>query len=106
MGWSTRPNLSDMSCFNKKILNSNSKGIRGKTEYSYAKNGDGPRILISGDFFTFGDEASDDETYPYYLQQMLLGAEVINMGVHGYGHDQMLIYLKEEGMKYRPADAS
>jgi hypothetical protein len=24
------------------------------------------------------------------------------MAVHGYGHDQMLIYLKEEGVKYNP----
>ena len=33
---------------------------------------------------------------------MLPQAEIINMGVHGYGHDQMLIFLKEEGIKYKP----
>jgi hypothetical protein len=27
---------------------------------------------------------------------------VINLGVHGYGHDQMLVYLREEGIRYRP----
>jgi hypothetical protein len=27
---------------------------------------------------------------------------VLNLGVHGYGHDQMLLYLREEGIKYRP----
>jgi hypothetical protein len=32
----------------------------------------------------------------------LPNAEVINMGVHGYGHDQMLILLQEEGMRYKP----
>jgi hypothetical protein len=58
--------------------------------------------LILGDSFTFGDEVSDDETYAFYLQQMLPQAEVINMGVHGYGHDQMLILLREEGIKYEP----
>jgi hypothetical protein len=42
--------------------------------------------LILGDSFTFGDEVSDNETYSYYLQQMLPHTEVINMGVHGYGH--------------------
>jgi hypothetical protein len=26
----------------------------------------------------------------------------INMGVHGYGHDQMLILFGEEGVKYEP----
>lgn len=33
---------------------------------------------------------------------MLPHTEVINLGVHGYGHDQMLILLKEEGVKYEP----
>ena len=55
-----------------------------------------------GDSFTFGDEVSDNETYPHYLQQMLPHIEVINTGVHGYGHDQMLILYKEEGIKYEP----
>ena len=58
--------------------------------------------MILGDSFTFGDEVSDGETYCYYLQQMLPHTEVINMGVHGYGHDQMLILLREEGVKYEP----
>jgi hypothetical protein len=33
---------------------------------------------------------------------MLPHTEVINLGVHGYGHDQMLILLKKEGVKYEP----
>ena len=24
------------------------------------------------------------------------------MGEHGYGHDQMLLYLEDEGLRYRP----
>ncbi|MBW1818455.1 MAG: hypothetical protein JRJ60_15020 [Deltaproteobacteria bacterium] len=58
--------------------------------------------MILGDSFTFGDGVSDTETYSYYLQEMLPTAEIINMGVHGYAHDQMLIYLMEEGIKYEP----
>ena len=37
-----------------------------------------------------------------YFQELLPQAEVINFGVHGYGHDQMLIFFKEEGVKYKP----
>lgn len=99
-GWALKPNISNMVYWENKIVNSNSKGIRGKTEYSYARRA--PRILILGDSFVFGDEVSDNETFPYYLQQILPDVEVINFGVHGYGHDQMLIYLKEEGVKYKP----
>lgn len=101
-GWMSKPNLRDVKAFNDKILNINSKGLRGKKDFSYSKTKDKLRILILGDSFTFGDEVSDDETYAYYLQEMLPHTEVINMGVHGYGHDQMLILFKEEGIKYRP----
>ncbi len=101
-GWALTPNLRNITVFDGKILNSNSRGIRGNMEYSYNKLPGQNRILILGDSFTFGDQVSDNETYPYYLQQMLPNTEVINFGIHGYGHDQMLLYLKEEGIKYSP----
>lgn len=101
-GWISRPGLRNENVFDGKFLNTNSKGLRGKTEYAYDKPPDKLRIVVLGDSYTFGDDVSDDETYPYYLQQMFPRFEVINMGVHGYGHDQMLILLKEEGLKYKP----
>jgi hypothetical protein len=100
-GWSVKPNLVDMRMCGGKTLNTNSKGIRGTNEYEYGK-AEKKRILILGDSFTFGEEVNDNESYSSYLQEMLPLAEVINFGVHGYGHDQMLIYLKEEGIKYKP----
>lgn len=101
-GWVPKPNLREVKAFDNKTLNTNSKGLRGKKDFSYTKNNERLRILILGDSFTFGDEVSDDETYSHYLQEMLPHTEVINMGVHGYGHDQMLILFKEEGVKYQP----
>lgn len=101
-GWVPRPNLRDEAVFDGKILNTNSRGLRGAEEYSYERTPGRTRILILGDSFTFGDEVSDNETYSYYLRKMIPDSEIINMGVHGYGHDQMLIYLKEEGIKYKP----
>ena len=101
-GWRPKPNLRDVTVFGNKILNTNSKGLRGKKDFPYVKEKEKLRILILGDSFTFGDEVSDAETYPAYLQQMLPHTEIINMGVHGYGHDQMLILLREEGVKYEP----
>ncbi len=101
LGWALKPNIRRLRVFGDKTLNSNSKGIRGETEYSYEKSRR-TRILILGDSFTFGDGVSDDETYAAQLQQMLPEVEVINFGVHGYGHDQMLLYWKQEGVRYRP----
>ncbi|HNW43218.1 MAG TPA: GDSL-type esterase/lipase family protein [Elusimicrobiales bacterium] len=100
-GWAIKPNLTKTPVFGGKVLSTNSKGIRGKTEYTYGKSSK-KRILILGDSFTFGEEVNDTEAYPSRLQELLPASEVINFGVHGYAHDQMLIYLKEEGIKYRP----
>ena len=43
--------------------------------------------------------------YPARLQALLPKTEVINLGVHGYGHDQMLIRFNEEGVKYHPTSS-
>src|SRR6516164_467780 len=101
-GWAVRPGLSRITVFNNKTLSSNSRGLRGSSEYPYEKPLGTLRILTFGDSFTFGDEVSDNETWSYYLEKLLPGSEIINFGVHGYGHDQMLLYLWEEGIKYHP----
>jgi hypothetical protein len=84
------------------ILNSNSKGLRGRTEYDYRGAVGKKRIVVLGDSFTFGAEMSDEDTYSRLLESALPNTEVLNFGVQGYGHDQMLLYLKEEGVKYHP----
>lgn len=101
-GWSLKPNVRGLEVFPGMTLNTNSKGVRGIVEFPYARTWKAPRILVLGDSFTFGDEVNDYETYPYFLQQLLPHSEVINFGVHGYGHDQMLLYYLEEGKKYAP----
>jgi hypothetical protein len=101
-GWAVKYSVRDMNVFNGKIVNSNSKGLRGKTEYEYDRQPGKHRILVLGDSFTFGDDVSDDETYAHCLESLLPGTEVLNLGVAGYGQDQMLLYLKEEGVKYHP----
>ena len=101
-GWQLRKNSNNPNEFRSKSVRVNSKGIRGQREYPYQRVKGKRRILILGDSFTFGTEVSDNETYPHYLQELLPDDEIINMGVFGYGHDQMLLYLKEEGIKYKP----
>jgi hypothetical protein len=101
-GWSLKPNIVNKSVFENKVLNSNSQGIRGKAEYRQGRLADKKRIVVLGDSQTFGEDVSDDETYVHNLESLLPGTEVINLGVHGYGHDQMLLYFKKEGVKYAP----
>lgn len=101
-GWALKPGIRDKSVFGGKGLSSNSRGIRGIKEYSYKKTPGVTRILTIGDSFTFGEEVGDGETFSRYLERIIPDVEVINAGVHGYGHDQILLYLREEGMKYEP----
>ena len=101
-GWALKPDLRDVRVFGDQTLSSNSRGLRGTTEYALEKPRDVRRVVVLGDSFTFGEEVSDDDTMAAVLSTMLSGAEVLNFGVHGYGHDQMLVYLREEALRYRP----
>ena len=101
-GWALKPNLRDVPVEGGKRLSSNSKGVRGRDEHAEATAPGTTRIVVLGDSFTFGEGVDDEETYSAQLAEILPGTEVINLGVHGYGHDQMLVYLREEGLRYRP----
>jgi hypothetical protein len=101
-GWTLRRGIRDAAVFGDRVLNTNAKGLRGRAEYDYARTPGRKRVVVLGDSFTFGEEVSDDETYPAILSDLLPGTEVLNLGEHGYGHDQMTLYFEEEGQKYRP----
>jgi hypothetical protein len=66
------------------------------------KPGGTTRIVAIGDSFTFGDEVDDRDTFPAALERDLSAGEVLNLGVHGYGHDQMLLRLRREGLAFAP----
>lgn len=100
LGWALQPNLRNVTVGDK-VLNTNARGLRGVQEYGYDRTAN-KRIIVLGDSFTFGMDVSDDETYVAYLDKQLPRVEVLNFGVPGYGHDQMLIYFRDEGVKYRP----
>ena len=101
-GWILKPDIRDMRVFDGTILNTNSKGIRGTGEYDYARTSGRQRVVVLGDSFTFGAEVADDQTFCKYLRANLENVDVLNLGVQGYGHDQMLLYLRDEGVKYHP----
>jgi len=101
-GWALKPNIQDLHVFDGTVLNTNSRGLRQKHESNYQRTPGKHRIIALGDSFTFGAEVADDDTYSHYLESNLPNTEVLNFGVQGYGHDQALLYLKEEGVKYHP----
>ncbi|WP_027184687.1 SGNH/GDSL hydrolase family protein [Desulfovibrio inopinatus] len=79
----------------------NDKGLRdGPTEY--AKPDGVFRIVTLGDSHTFGFGVSLAEHYTTLLEGYFQHVEVVNLGVNGYGLDQMLLRLQSEGLRYKP----
>ena len=77
----------------------NGKGLRDR-EYDYQKPAGVTRVLAFGDSFTFGTGVAQDERFTEVAEQSLDGVEVINMGVPGYGLDQILLSFLAQGVKY------
>jgi hypothetical protein len=59
-------------------------------------------ILTVGDSYTFGDEVSDEETWPAQLEG-ITGLSVANGGVFGYGLDQIVLRAETLVPVYRPS---
>ncbi|KAA0253098.1 MAG: SGNH/GDSL hydrolase family protein [Acidobacteria bacterium] len=101
-GWRAKPLLRDFPMPGGKTLSTNSRGMRGRAELAVPKPEGTRRLLVFGDSFTFGDEVADDETWAARLGALLPGVEVANFGQNGYGHDQMWLALREEGLAASP----
>lgn len=103
LGWRNIPNW-NATTFDKP-LTINSKGLRDR-EHQYRKPVDCSRILVLGDSYAWGYGVADDETFSHRLERLYSeknrNRQVINTGVSGWGTDQQLLFLREEGWKYEP----
>lgn len=88
IGWDIGPSAGDPP-----LYFSDTGGTRC-TESEFMQGGvpasDTVDILCLGDSFTHGDAVAYEETWPYLLQQ-LTGRRVLNLGVGGYGIDQIAL---------------
>jgi hypothetical protein len=73
----------------------NSLGMRDPDEYSDLPEDGVTRIAIFGDSFTYGFEVEREQSYPYLLEKMESGTEVLNFGVPGYGTDQAYLTYRK-----------
>lgn len=101
LGWRPRPDLA-ISMWDGKKLTTNAQGFRSHRDYAAEKSSSSLRLLVLGDSFTFGEEVADDEVWTQRLELLCPRLEVFNLGVHGYGHDQMLLLLRELGRQLAP----
>jgi hypothetical protein len=102
LGWALSPGYSSGSDGAGRIT-INFQGIRNRSEVPARPPEGVRRILVLGDSFVFGDEVGDDETVVSYLQR-LPGVEAVNLGVHGYGVGQMVLWFEEISKAIRGHD--
>ena len=91
----------------------NSHGFRGR-EFSIEKTPGVIRVVTLGASSTFGYHDRDNETYPYYMQEMLNrrlqdktcpnidSFEVINLGIPHLETPNILSLFREEGRAFHP----
>ncbi len=83
-------------------LSTNSLGLRGTREYAKQKPQDKIRIYAAGDSFTFGFGVHNESVYPALMEKLNPSFEVMNLGVAGYGVDQISLLIEEFGFDYQP----
>ena len=105
LGWTFRPNAESRNG----LYYYNSDGIRTNStshEYTIYPQTQILRIAIFGDSFTHGSDVPFENTWGYYLENILKGGgidtEVLNFGVSAYGMDQAFLRWKKNGSKYSP----
>lgn len=76
------------------------RGMRALGPEAPAPGAQPRRALILGDSFGFGVDVGDADTFVAQLASPDL--ELLNLSVIGFGHDQMLLRLRHEGLAYHP----
>lgn len=84
----------------------NSQGFRSYRDFSYDKPDGLLRIICLGDSHTQGFEARQDHTYSAVIEKYLSNhgydVEVFNTGISGFSTAEELVFLENEGIKYKP----
>lgn len=101
LGWIPKNGASGKENVWKTTITVQEYGIRSNDKRFASRISSSRPILAVGDSFTFGDEVSDDETWPAILE-LLLQRKVINAGVFGYGLDQSFLRAKQLMALNRP----
>lgn len=104
LGWSLRPNGRSEDG----LFAASSRGVRSAPTECPAEPAPGRlRIVLLGDSFTYGNDVGFEDTWGRALEVRLreagLDAEVLNLGVAGYGFDQIYLRWKELGASLSPA---
>jgi len=84
----------------------NKQGFRSNYDFSYKKSPKMLRVIVLGDSQTQGIEVRQNYTYSAVIEKYLNAhgykSEVFNTGVSGFSTAEELIFIENEGIKYKP----
>lgn len=100
LGWIPEPGFSSRQTMWGTEVTILEDGIRSNDNHHLQLEESRP-ILVVGDSFTFGDQVTNNETWPAILERFV-GKPVLNAGVFAYGIDQIFLRLKQLIPKYKP----
>jgi hypothetical protein len=98
-GWRPRAGFKGMDDGRRTTINR--RGYRG-TEHPYERSPGRRRVVVVGDSISFGEGVDDWRTFSALLEARDPSLEIVNLSVGGYGTDQELIMLEQEGLRYQP----
>lgn len=78
----------------------NSRGMRGATEFPFEKPPGVRRLALLGDSFTYGFAVGNDACWAALLRETLPKWEVLNFGANGYGLGQVYLWWEREASRY------
>lgn len=83
-------------------VTTNTWGLRGARDYKEDRPRNSKRILVLGDSFVFGWGVRDNETLTAQIESQVPNLEALNLGVPGYGIDQIYLSFLKIGTVFRP----
>jgi hypothetical protein len=94
IGWRMRPHVS----FG--LYQSNAEGFRGPTDLGSTKSCN--RIVFVGDSFTYGIGVPYEQTFAALIEAQTSGSCVTNMGLPGFGLDQIWQTVRTQALPVHP----
>jgi len=96
IGWRLRPDFRRGPA--DKYATSNHGGFRGPNEI----DGSDAPIVVVGDSFVYGTGVADDETFAAQLERFLQDPRVLNLGMPGFGIDQIALTVRHYALPLKP----
>ncbi len=102
LGWMNKRSFRAENLYGAGVgFTTNSRGFRGTKEVAAEVPAGQRRIVFLGDSFTEGYGVADADCYPAAISAIEPSFEAVNMGLGGFGLDQMFLWYRRDAAELR-----